>query len=99
MKKKILHYTHSKTKLESNRMPTLKSATDFNRPVSLRGLFGGRIGTASKQASCPFQKLTLEKGFLTKGQEEVALLKRYLGCVPRVTIRLTGGRIRALPYT
>ena len=75
------------------------SATDFNRPVSLRGLFGGRIGTASKQASCPFQKLTLEKGFLTKGQEEVALLKRYLGCVPRVTIRLTGGRIRALPYT
>lgn len=37
----FLHYTHSiKTKLESNRMPTLKSATDFNRPFSLRGRRG-----------------------------------------------------------
>lgn len=75
------------------------SATDFNRPVSLRGLFGGRGYREQTVHSCPFDKLTLEKGFLNKGQEVAGLLKSYLGCVPRVTIRLTGGRIRALPYT
>ena len=56
MKKKILHYTHSKTKLESNRMPTLKSATDFNRPVSLRGLIKAERFTWATGLSCPFAK-------------------------------------------